>query len=132
MLDIQNRTLTMPECVWLSKAHTNCAWTFPILTTEVARALARRILINQINHNHAARTPDNLARNVSLIRELKANIMKVKPFVVLCNPQPGVEEPCVVGCGCDLRHFLNVALCDCFLKCFPAYNVPWHRVIVAV
>lgn len=36
-----------------------------------------RVLIHEINNNHIARTPDNLARNVVLIRELNSNIMKV-------------------------------------------------------
>lgn len=60
----------------------------PVLSTEFAEAFARRILINQINYNHAARTPDNLARNVSLIRELKANIMKVWSVIMLRKLEP--------------------------------------------
>jgi len=37
-----------------------------------------RILINEINANHEARTPEGLARNVVLIKELNSNVTKVK------------------------------------------------------
>lgn len=33
-----------------------------------------RLLINEINQNHNSKTPDNLSRNVDLIRELNNNI----------------------------------------------------------
>lgn len=36
-----------------------------------------RFLINEINNNHRLRTPEALARNVVLIRELNGNIAKV-------------------------------------------------------
>lgn len=36
-----------------------------------------KILINEINANHEARTPEGLARNVMLIRELNSNVSKV-------------------------------------------------------
>ncbi len=36
-----------------------------------------RILINEINANHEAQSPQGLARNVILIRELNNNITKV-------------------------------------------------------
>ncbi|KAK9715699.1 hypothetical protein RND81_06G183300 [Saponaria officinalis] len=36
-----------------------------------------RLLINQINQNHESRIPDNLSRNVGLIRELNNNIRRV-------------------------------------------------------
>ena len=36
-----------------------------------------RILINQINQNHESKIPDNLSRNVGLIRELNNNIRRV-------------------------------------------------------
>ena len=36
-----------------------------------------RVLINEINQNHESRIPDNLGRNVGLIRELNNNIRKV-------------------------------------------------------
>ncbi len=36
-----------------------------------------RILINEISINHEARTPEGLARNVVLIRELNSNVAKV-------------------------------------------------------
>ncbi|KAJ0745737.1 putative protein EARLY FLOWERING 4 [Helianthus annuus] len=36
-----------------------------------------RLLINEINQNHESKVPDNLSRNVGLIRELNNNIKKV-------------------------------------------------------
>lgn len=36
-----------------------------------------RILIREITQNHETRIPENLARNVSLIRELNSNIARV-------------------------------------------------------
>ncbi|KAJ4750395.1 Protein ELF4-LIKE 4 [Rhynchospora pubera] len=36
-----------------------------------------RILINEINQNHESKLPDNLGRNVGLIRELNNNIRRV-------------------------------------------------------
>jgi len=36
-----------------------------------------RLLINEINHNHESKIPDNLSRNVALIRELNNNITRV-------------------------------------------------------
>ncbi|MBO8590040.1 Elf4 domain-containing protein, partial [Staphylococcus aureus] len=33
-----------------------------------------RLLINEINQNHESKIPDNLSRNVGLIRELNNNI----------------------------------------------------------
>lgn len=36
-----------------------------------------RLLINEINKNHESRIPDNLSRNVGLIRELNSNIRRV-------------------------------------------------------
>ena len=36
-----------------------------------------RILINEISSNHEARTPEGLARNIVLIRELNSNVAKV-------------------------------------------------------
>ncbi|PKA52377.1 Protein ELF4-LIKE 4 [Apostasia shenzhenica] len=36
-----------------------------------------RLLINEINQNHESKIPDNLSRNVSLIRELNNNIRRV-------------------------------------------------------
>ncbi|KAL0354485.1 UNVERIFIED_CONTAM: protein ELF4-LIKE 4 [Sesamum radiatum] len=36
-----------------------------------------RLLINQINQNHESKIPDNLSRNVGLIRELNNNIRRV-------------------------------------------------------
>ncbi|MED6159040.1 Protein ELF4-LIKE 4 [Stylosanthes scabra] len=36
-----------------------------------------RLLINEINQNHESKRPDNLSRNVGLIRELNSNIRRV-------------------------------------------------------
>ncbi|PIN25451.1 hypothetical protein CDL12_01802 [Handroanthus impetiginosus] len=36
-----------------------------------------RCLIQQVNDNHRSKIPDNLAKNVDLIREINANISKV-------------------------------------------------------
>ncbi|KAF5751236.1 ELF4-like 4 [Tripterygium wilfordii] len=36
-----------------------------------------RLLINEINQNHQSKIPDNLSRNVALIRELNSNIRMV-------------------------------------------------------
>nr|XP_043629125.1 protein ELF4-LIKE 3-like [Erigeron canadensis] len=36
-----------------------------------------RLIINEINQNHESNIPDNITRNVSLIRELNNNIRKV-------------------------------------------------------
>ncbi|GFP96846.1 protein elf4-like 4 [Phtheirospermum japonicum] len=36
-----------------------------------------RLLINEINQNHESKIPDNLMRNVRLIRELNNNIRSV-------------------------------------------------------
>ncbi|GAB2219526.1 hypothetical protein Droror1_Dr00007163 [Drosera rotundifolia] len=36
-----------------------------------------RLLITEINQNHESRVPDNLTRNVGLIRELNNNIRRV-------------------------------------------------------
>uniref|UniRef100_A0A7N0TZZ0 Protein EARLY FLOWERING 4 domain-containing protein n=1 Tax=Kalanchoe fedtschenkoi TaxID=63787 RepID=A0A7N0TZZ0_KALFE len=36
-----------------------------------------RLLINEINQNHESKAPDNLSRNVGLIRELNNNIRRV-------------------------------------------------------
>ncbi|KAL8209288.1 hypothetical protein R6Q57_006020 [Mikania cordata] len=36
-----------------------------------------RVLINEINQNQESKIPDNLSRNVGLIRELNNNIRKV-------------------------------------------------------
>ncbi|KAK8513744.1 hypothetical protein V6N13_002465 [Hibiscus sabdariffa] len=36
-----------------------------------------RLLINEINQNHESKIPDNLSRNIGLIRELNNNIRRV-------------------------------------------------------
>jgi hypothetical protein len=45
-----------------------------------------RILIKEINSNHEARTPEGLARNVILIRELNKNVSEVKHPSLLTPP----------------------------------------------
>ncbi len=40
--------------------------------------MVSRILIKEINSNHEARTPEGLARNVILIRELNKNVSEVR------------------------------------------------------
>ncbi|OIW18747.1 hypothetical protein TanjilG_13499 [Lupinus angustifolius] len=41
-----------------------------------------RVLINEINQNHESKVPDNLSRNVGLIRELNNNIRRVVDLYV--------------------------------------------------
>ncbi|KAK8584912.1 hypothetical protein V6N13_138855 [Hibiscus sabdariffa] len=36
-----------------------------------------RLLINEINQNHESKIPDNLSRNVGLIKELNNNVRRV-------------------------------------------------------
>lgn len=36
-----------------------------------------RLLISEINHNHESKIPDNLSRNVGLIRDLNNNVRRV-------------------------------------------------------
>ncbi|KAI6670955.1 hypothetical protein NL676_005840 [Syzygium grande] len=44
---------------------------------QVQSALDRnRALISQVNENHQSKVPDNLAKNVGLIREINGNISK--------------------------------------------------------
>eukprot|EP00249_Psilotum_nudum_P015557 c25390_g1_i2 orf=108-470(+) len=52
--------------------------TFETCFSETQTILDRnRILINEINQNHDSKLPDNLRRNVTLIRELNSNIARV-------------------------------------------------------
>ena len=55
-----------------------------------------RLLIIEINRNHGLRTPEALARNVVLIRELNANVGKVvdlyKELSVQFAVTPGEAE----------------------------------------
>ncbi|XP_030447683.1 protein EARLY FLOWERING 4-like [Syzygium oleosum] len=45
---------------------------------QVQSALDRnRALISQVNENHQSKVPDNLAKNVALIREINGNVSKV-------------------------------------------------------
>ncbi|URE39728.1 hypothetical protein MUK42_37086, partial [Musa troglodytarum] len=49
-----------------------------------------RLLINEINQNHETMIPDNLGRNVGLIRELNNNIRRVVDlYADLSSPSPG-------------------------------------------
>nr|ACJ84508.1 unknown [Medicago truncatula] len=41
-----------------------------------------RLLINEINQNHESKIPDNLSRNVGLIKELNNNIRRVVDLYV--------------------------------------------------
>jgi Early Flowering 4 domain len=38
---------------------------------------ANAVLINQINENHVERTPESLRRNLTLVRELNANVARI-------------------------------------------------------
>ena len=51
--------------------------------------MPNRVLINEINSNHEARTPEALARNVVLIQELNSNVSKVRWGVAqaYCSPR---------------------------------------------
>ncbi|RRT72783.1 hypothetical protein B296_00001973 [Ensete ventricosum] len=52
--------------------------TFQKSFLQVQRILDQnRLLINEINQNHESKIPDNLSRNVGLIRELNNNIRRV-------------------------------------------------------
>ncbi|KAG7578872.1 Protein EARLY FLOWERING 4 domain [Arabidopsis thaliana x Arabidopsis arenosa] len=41
-----------------------------------------RLLINEINQNHESKIPDNIGRNVGLIRELNNNVRRVAHLYV--------------------------------------------------
>lgn len=59
-----------------------------------------RILIGEINQNHESKTPENLTRNVALIRQLNSNIAQVvdlysdlsSSFVKYVDSQADEEE----------------------------------------
>ncbi|XP_057977722.1 protein ELF4-LIKE 3 isoform X4 [Malania oleifera] len=52
--------------------------TFQKNFTQVQNILDQnRVLIREIKHNHDSKMPDNLSRNVGLIRELNNNIRRV-------------------------------------------------------
>ncbi|CAL0325511.1 unnamed protein product [Lupinus luteus] len=54
------------------------AQTFHTSFVQVQNILDQnRVLINEINQNHESKVPDNLSRNVGLIRELNNNIRRV-------------------------------------------------------
>ena len=52
--------------------------------------VASRILINEINSNHESRTPEALARNVVLIRELNSNLLKASGTLSAVNAGNGL------------------------------------------
>ncbi|ESQ36899.1 hypothetical protein EUTSA_v10002780mg [Eutrema salsugineum] len=47
-----------------------------------------RLLINEINQNHESRIPDNLERNVGLIRELNNNMRRVVYILISLTTSP--------------------------------------------
>ncbi|PHT46883.1 Protein EARLY FLOWERING 4 [Capsicum baccatum] len=55
------------------------AWeTISKYTLEVQSVLDQnRVLIQQVNENHQSKLPDNLVKNVALIRDINSNISKV-------------------------------------------------------
>ncbi|XVE54006.1 hypothetical protein DITRI_Ditri03aG0048200 [Diplodiscus trichospermus] len=56
----------------------NVVQTFQKSFAQVQNILDQnRLLINEINQNHESKIPDNLGRNVGLIRELNSNIRRV-------------------------------------------------------
>ncbi|KAL6585191.1 Protein ELF4-LIKE 4 [Orobanche minor] len=61
-----------------SQIETKVRQTFQKNFVQVQHILDQnRLLINEINQNHESRIPDNLTRNVGLIRELNNNIRRV-------------------------------------------------------
>ncbi|GLT56006.1 hypothetical protein SLA2020_290800 [Shorea laevis] len=61
-----------------SQADTKVIQTFQNSFVQVQDILDQnRLLINEINQNHESKIPDNLGRNVGLIRELNNNIRRV-------------------------------------------------------
>ena len=62
-----------------------------ILNQSVPRRC--RLLIAEVNANHELRTPDALARNVPLIRELNGNVSRVRPcqWQHCLGPQNGIN-----------------------------------------
>ena len=55
-----------------------------------------KILISEINSNHEARTPESLARNLILIRELNKNVAEVRcpPRCSSCNASAQLTTRC--------------------------------------
>ena len=71
-----------------NKWGSSVAWDWSHVSALTARDVlvpVRRILINEISSNHQARTPEGLARNVVLIRELNNNVIKVCPKGLPCS-----------------------------------------------
>ncbi|GKV09861.1 hypothetical protein SLEP1_g21300 [Rubroshorea leprosula] len=61
-----------------SQADTKVLQTFQKSFVQVQDILDQnRLLINEINQNHESKMPNNLSRNVGLIRELNNNIRRV-------------------------------------------------------
>ncbi|KAL4188313.1 hypothetical protein AMTRI_Chr08g159420 [Amborella trichopoda] len=45
-----------------------------------------RLLISQVNDNHSSRLPENLTKNVALIRQINANISKYPMMGIALHP----------------------------------------------
>ncbi|GMH36223.1 hypothetical protein BSKO_04091 [Bryopsis sp. KO-2023] len=55
---------------------------------------ANRLLISQVNRNHEMRTPESLARNVVLIRELNRNLSRVvELYKDIAEVMASVKQP---------------------------------------
>ncbi|KAE8667080.1 Protein ELF4-LIKE 3 [Hibiscus syriacus] len=55
-----------------------------------------RLLINEINQNHESKVPDNLSRNVGLIKELNNNIRELWTSMLIFQPpfsNPWIHHP---------------------------------------
>nr|CAD1842645.1 unnamed protein product [Ananas comosus var. bracteatus] len=74
---VQSEQLVERSCV-MSDILYPAVVTDPSVREAVGELLDQnRLLINEINQNHESRIPDNLSRNVGLIRELNSNIRMV-------------------------------------------------------
>mmetsp|Transcript_13229 Transcript_13229/g.41839 ORF Transcript_13229/g.41839 Transcript_13229/m.41839 type:complete len:152 (-) Transcript_13229:236-691(-) len=90
-----------------------------------------KLLINEINHNHDRRSPEGLARNVQLIRELNENIAMVRSSRRAPFPRSpwGSLDPAT---GPPLRPQALNSLCTYVLRFFtlpraPPLRNPWNR-----
>ncbi|GFP94821.1 protein elf4-like 4, partial [Phtheirospermum japonicum] len=67
-----------------SQIETKLRQTFQKNFVQVQNILDQnRLLINEINQNNESKIPDNLTRNVGLIRELNNNIRSVVIFILI-------------------------------------------------
>jgi len=76
------------------------------------------VLINEINSNHEARTPEALARNVVLIQELDSNVAKVwRKLLLPCFLFLAADGLCRVmprtGVNCMRHNFDMRHICAC-------------------